>query len=82
VTRFGDNEKLKVTSVVFIIPVILNVLQFLIQDTFIKKNDFEITDIEIMRDHYECVGKRFSDIHISEPLTQSFNDKTKDSQMG
>jgi hypothetical protein len=33
-----------------------------VQDTFIKKGDFEITDVEIMRDHYECLVGAFSDL--------------------
>lgn len=32
----------------------LNTLQFVIQDTFLKKSDFEITDVDIMRKYYEC----------------------------
>lgn len=47
-------------------------MQFLIQDTFIKKGDFEITDVEIMRDHYECLVGAFSDLAAgADQLTSS-----------
>ena len=80
--RYANNQSFKVVSVMFIVPVILNVLQvntfdqFLIQDQFIKKHDFEITDVEIMRDFYDCTGsRRVSDLYfnIDEPLNESNN---------
>lgn len=51
---FRDYNKLKVFFVVVIVPMTLNTLQFVIQDTFLKKSDFEITDVDIMRKYYDC----------------------------
>lgn len=73
---FGTHENLKVTMVVFVIPVVLNVMQFLVQDTFIKKNDFEITDIDIMRDYYDCLGDRLSRMS---GLAESMKEQSSDS---
>ncbi len=36
------------------VPIVMNSLQFVIQDTFLKKSDFEITDVDIMRKYYDC----------------------------
>lgn len=41
---------------VVIIPLIMNTLQYIIQDAFLKKSDFEITDIEIMKKYYSTGG--------------------------
>lgn len=38
------------------------------QDQFIKKNDFEITDVEILRDYFDGIGRRVSDVYLVEPL--------------
>ena len=40
-------------SVIIILPTALNILLYLIQDSFIKKNDFEVTNLEIMLRFYE-----------------------------
>ena len=34
----------------------LNTLQFVIQDTFLKKSDFEITDLDVMKKYYDCTN--------------------------
>ena len=52
--RFGNSERFKVFVVIVIVPLILNTIQFVIQDTFLKKSDFEITDVEVMRKYYDC----------------------------
>lgn len=52
--RFGNWTKLKIFTVVVIAPLTLNTLQFIIQDMFLKKSDFEITDIEVMKKYYDC----------------------------
>jgi hypothetical protein len=43
--------------VVVIVPITFNTIQFVIQDTFLKKSDFEITDVEIMKKFYECTDE-------------------------
>jgi STIMATE family len=52
--RFGNRNNLKVFVVVVVVPTIMNTFQFVIQDTFLKKGDFEITDVEIMKKYYDC----------------------------
>lgn len=54
---FGDNNRLKIFIVVVAVPLTMNILQFIIQDTFLKKSDFEITDVEVMRKYYECTSE-------------------------
>jgi len=50
----------------------------LVQDQFIKKSDFEITDLELMREHYECLGRSYSDLGgHSNSLQASFIDNTE-----
>lgn len=53
-SRFGSSNNLKVFVVVVVVPTIMNTVQFVIQDTFLKKGDFEITDVEIMKKYYDC----------------------------
>lgn len=50
-----------------IIPIILNSLQFIVQDMFLKKSDFEITDMDILKKFY-CTHDN-EDLDIS--LTRS-----------
>lgn len=54
---FGGHDKLKLFTVVIIIPITFNTIQFVIQDTFLKKSDFEITDVEIMKKYYDCTNE-------------------------
>ena len=44
---------MKLVSVIILLPTILNIILYLIQDSFIKKNDFECTNLEIMLRFYE-----------------------------
>ncbi len=40
-------------SVIILFPTVINVILYLIQDSFIKKSDFETTSVEIMIRFYE-----------------------------
>lgn len=44
---------MKLVSVLIIFPTVLNVVLYLIQDSFIKKSDFHNTSVEIMLRFYE-----------------------------
>lgn len=50
---FGDQVDFKLVFVMIIFPTILNITLYLIQDSFIKKSDFETTSLEIMLRFYE-----------------------------
>ena len=53
--------------VIVIVPLVLNTLQFVIQDTFLKKNDFEITDVDVMKKYYDCTDSQ----ELETSLTQA-----------
>jgi STIMATE family len=53
--------------VIVIVPLVLNTLQFVIQDTFLKKNDFEITDVDVMKKYYDCTDAQ----ELETSLTQT-----------
>lgn len=53
-----------------LVPVLLNVILYLIQDSFIKKTDFEVTNVEIMLRFYEFFDPnkyQNSNLRIQEP---------------
>jgi len=50
-----------------IVPLVLNTVQFVIQDTFLKKNDFEITDVDVMKKYYDCTDAQ----ELETSLTQA-----------
>lgn len=39
-------------TVIVIVPIVLNSLQFIVQDMFLKKSDFEITDMDVLKKFY------------------------------
>lgn len=73
-SRFGDRNNLKVFVVVVVVPTIMNTFQFVIQDTFLKKGDFEITDVEIMKKYYDCTEGDDLDTSLTKTTTDAIND--------
>ena len=52
-------------TVIVLVPIILNSIQFIIQDMFLKKNDFEITDIDILKTFYSSIQNEELDISFT-----------------
>jgi STIMATE family len=60
--------------VVVVVPTIMNTFQFVIQDTFLKKGDFEITDVEIMKKYYDCTEGEDLDSSLTKSTSEGSND--------
>ena len=46
-------------------PIVLNSIQFIIQDMFLKKNDFEITDMDILKTYYCTTQNEDLDVSLT-----------------
>ena len=58
---------------VVVVPTIMNTIQFVIQDTFLKKGDFEITDVEIMKKYYDCTEGEDLDTSLTKSTNEGSN---------
>lgn len=56
---------------IVIVPIILNSIQFIIQDTFLKKSDFEITDMEILKRFYTTSDNEDLDTSLTDVKTEA-----------
>jgi hypothetical protein len=64
--------------VIVIVPLVLNTIQFVIQDTFLKKNDFEITDVDVMKKYYDCTDAQELETSLTQGRDSAVSVELKD----